>query len=118
MLLILAGISIQMLTGDNGILTRAAEAKTTYEESAFKEQLQTEVLGNYSKEMKLNNITLKENIEKNINNSSVINSEFPMIVKNTKTNTTYLIDDDGNVTLYDENAVARSGRKSLQIKSI
>ena len=26
-LLILAGISIQMLTGDNGILTRAGEAK-------------------------------------------------------------------------------------------
>lgn len=96
-----------MLTGDNSILTKAGEAKTTYEESAFKEQLEIEVLGNYSKEMSLNSTLLKENIEKNISNSNVITDELPLIVKNTKTNTAYLIDTDGTVMLYDENAVAR-----------
>ena len=37
-LLILAGISIQMLTGDNGILNRAAEAKENTEQSQLEEQ--------------------------------------------------------------------------------
>ena len=37
-LLILAGISIQMLTGDNGILTRAAAAKENTEQSQLEEQ--------------------------------------------------------------------------------
>ena len=37
-LLILAGISIQMLTGDNGILTKAAEAKENTEQSQLEEQ--------------------------------------------------------------------------------
>ena len=37
-LLILAGISIQMLTGDNGILQRAAEAKENTEQSQLEEQ--------------------------------------------------------------------------------
>ena len=106
-LLILAGISINMLTGDNNILTKAGETKTTYEELAFKEQLQIEVLGNYSSTTELNATTLKENIEKNIDNSNVTNNELPLIVKNTKTNTVYLIDTDGTVMLYDENAVAR-----------
>ena len=36
-LLILAGISIQMLTGDNGILTRAGEAKENTEQSQLEE---------------------------------------------------------------------------------
>ena len=106
-LLILAGISISMLTGDNSILTKAGEAKTTYEESTFKEQLQMEVLGDYSSKIELNATTLKENIKKNINNSNVTNSELPLIVKDTKTNTAYLIDTDGTVMLYDETAVAR-----------
>ena len=36
-LLILAGISISMLTGQNGILNRAAEAKEKTEKSKFEE---------------------------------------------------------------------------------
>ena len=43
-LLILAGVSIQMLTGDNGILNRAAEAKTNSTSASDLEYLQTEAL--------------------------------------------------------------------------
>ena len=39
-LLILAGVSIAMLTGDNGILTQATEAKKANTEGAEKEQIQ------------------------------------------------------------------------------
>ena len=44
-LLILAGISIQMLSGDNGILQRATEAKTNTERISVIEQAQTDILG-------------------------------------------------------------------------
>ena len=43
-LLILAGISIQMLTGDNGILTRAGEAKDTTDEAQIKEKIRLSYL--------------------------------------------------------------------------
>jgi len=43
-LLILAGISIATLTGDNGILSKAQEAKTKHEEEAKKEEERIQVL--------------------------------------------------------------------------
>ena len=43
-LLILAGISIQMLTGDNGILTRAGEAKERTERARIIEQIKLDIL--------------------------------------------------------------------------
>ena len=39
-LLILAGVSVTMLTGTNGILTQAQKAKMTTELSSYKEQLE------------------------------------------------------------------------------
>ena len=56
-LLILAGISIQMLSGDNGILTRAGDAKTMTDEAQIREKIQlayhsalTGGKGSYTKE--------------------------------------------------------------------
>ena len=43
-LLILAGISISMLTGENGLLTKADEAKTQTGEKSAKEKVQLEVM--------------------------------------------------------------------------
>lgn len=39
-LLILAGVSIATLTGDNGILTQATKAKNTYEDASIEEQIE------------------------------------------------------------------------------
>ena len=51
-LLLLAGVSISMLTGDNGILTRSAEAKTLTNEAQLQEDLALAIhqmsLGYYS----------------------------------------------------------------------
>ena len=44
-LLILAGISISMLSGDNGILRKATDAKTFTERASVVEQAKTDVLG-------------------------------------------------------------------------
>ena len=44
-LLILASVSIAMLTGQNGILTQAQNAKNTTEQSTAKEKVELSVLG-------------------------------------------------------------------------
>ena len=44
-LLILAGISISMLTGDNSILQKATDAKTNTERKSVIELAQTDILG-------------------------------------------------------------------------
>ena len=44
-LLILAGVSIAMLTGQNGILTQAQNAKATTEKAEVKERAQTDIVG-------------------------------------------------------------------------
>ena len=44
-LLILAGIAIASLTGDNGLITRAQEARTKTDEANAREQLQLAVVG-------------------------------------------------------------------------
>lgn len=44
-LLILAGISINALSGENGILGKASEAKTKTEIADIKEQIQTDIIG-------------------------------------------------------------------------
>ena len=43
-LLILAGVSIAMLTGDNGILTRTKSSKKTSEIAGIKEEIKTEII--------------------------------------------------------------------------
>ena len=62
-LLILAGVTIATLTGENGILTKARTAQTTTDEENTKEQIKTAVMGSYGKDGKLNYDDLKTNLE-------------------------------------------------------
>ena len=62
-LLILAGVTIATLTGENGILTKAKTAQTTTNEENAKEQIKTAVMGSYGKDGKLNYGDLKTNLE-------------------------------------------------------
>ena len=58
-LLILAGVSIAMLTGENGLLNKAKTAKDNHETSAAEEALKTELMGilaNQQGETDLNNL--------------------------------------------------------------
>ena len=63
-LLILAGISISMLAGQNSILSRAGEAKTRTEEKSKEELIQLEVIGSLGEDGKINVATLKTNLAK------------------------------------------------------
>ena len=53
-LLILAGVTIAMITGENGILTKTTEAKNKTAEAAAKEKVQTEVMASYGTDGKVN----------------------------------------------------------------
>ena len=68
-LLILAGVGIAMLTGDNGILTQAQNAKEKTEKASELEGIQLAVLGSETKNNEYLDIldakSFKEELEKN-----------------------------------------------------
>ena len=90
------------LTGDNGLLTKAGEAKKTNEESTALEKIQVEVLGSYNKNGKVDIDQLKTNLKHlNISDEDIIptikneGETFPITVK--LNNGTYDIYNDGDV---------------------
>ena len=65
-LLILAGVSIAMLTGENGILNKATTAKQKTEQGTAEERVKLEVGGSFGEDGKLDTDLLNENLRKNI----------------------------------------------------
>ena len=62
-LLILAGVTIAMLTGDNGILTKANNSKNETAKATAKEKVQTEVMASYGTDGKINLDQLNKNLQ-------------------------------------------------------
>ena len=62
-LLILAGVTIAMITGDNGILTKTTEAKNKTAEATAKEKVQTEVMASYGTDGNINIDELNKNLQ-------------------------------------------------------
>ena len=79
-LLILAGVSIATLTGDNGILKQANQAKENNNSAAAKEKIQVEALGSINKSGEFDEGTFKENVTKNIEGSSINEDEKSITV--------------------------------------
>ena len=75
-LLILAGISISMLTGQNGILNRAQEAKEKTQLAGIKEKLQMEIMSSYGIDGNIDITQLNENL-KNIGIENVKITSLP-----------------------------------------
>ena len=65
-LLILAGVSIATLTGENGILTRANEASKKQNQATAKEKVEVEVLGSYTENGNFDLNLFRQNIIKNL----------------------------------------------------
>ena len=105
-LLILAGVSIAMLTGDNGIITQANNAKVANEKATAKEKVQVEVGGSRGTDGKLDYELLKDNLKnvQGIENApdSIQSSDFPLEV--TVDGYTVTIEDNGTVTVDGETA--------------
>ena len=93
-LLILAGVTIATLTGDNGILTKAGDAKTQTEQAKEDENLKIAIAGSYGTDGKLNLKDLKDNLE-NQKISYTDSDKFPLEV--TVNGEKKKIDANGNI---------------------
>ena len=93
-LLILAGISVSMLTGQNGILNRAAEAKEKTEKAQSEEQIKVAVMSSLKADGLIDSEKLKAEIESQ--GGKTTGTTFPISVTNA--NTSYLISQYGNIT--------------------
>ena len=96
-LLILAGVTIATLTGDNGILGKANDAKTQTEQAKEDENLKIAIAGSYGTDGKLNLKDLKDNLANQGIDYDKNNTGFPLevIVNGEKKK----IDANGNVTV-------------------
>ena len=65
-LLILAGVTIATLTGDNGIITRTNQAKEETEKAGAKEKVQMEVAGSFDEYGKFDMDKLKKKKKNNL----------------------------------------------------
>ncbi len=65
-LLILAGVSIAMLTGDNGLLTKATESKTSTAKSEVAERVNMELNAQMTNAMSENKFDSKNSIENSL----------------------------------------------------
>ena len=94
-LLILAGVAIATLTGDNGILKKAGDAKTQTEQAKEDENLKIAIAGSYGTDGKLNLKDLKDNLENQGINYDKNNTGFPLEV--TVNGEKKKIDENGNI---------------------
>ena len=101
-LLILAGVTITMITGDNGILKQATNARETNSKAEFEEQVKIAVMA--SRVNSSGNIDLDE-LDKELNKISNVSikksdeNKLPWTVS--KNGNSIVIDGDGNVTKTD-----------------
>ena len=99
-LLILAGVSIATLTGPNGLLTRANDAKTETGKAGAKEKVQMEVAASYDNSGNLSKDMLNKNLENIEGITGIPIENFPATVVVDGYNVT--IDGNGKVTVEGE----------------
>ena len=93
-LLILAGVSIAMLTGQNGILTQAQNAKQVTEKSAEQEKVQIAASSSRDNDGQLSFEKLKAEIENQ--GGTILGDSIPTTI--TINNTLYRVNSTGEVT--------------------
>ena len=97
-LLILAGVTIAMVMGDNGILNRAVDAADKNQIEDGRERIALEVVSSYDNSGNIDMDLLKENLENNLGiDTSNIGSSLPTGTL-TLDGLNYYIDSEGNVT--------------------
>lgn len=116
-LLILAGVSIATLTGPNGVLSRATEAKEKTGKANFEEIVRLEILANVQEDGSINISQLKSNLKNNQNYTITEN-----IPENSFTVTdgrySLIVLSDGSIQMNDEEKpieVNLSAKKSIWI---
>ena len=93
-LLILATVSIATLTGDNGLLNKAQEAKIENDKAGKKEKLQVEIMGSYGTDGKID----IEQLNKNLKELGVENADITKLpAKIEIEEDAYVITGNGNI---------------------
>ena len=93
-LLILAAVSIATLTGDNGLLNKAQEAKIENDKAGKKEKLQVEIMGSYGTDGKID----IEQLNKNLKELGVENADITKLpAKIEIEEDAYVITGNGNI---------------------
>ena len=117
-LLILAGISISMLAGQNGILNRATEAKNSTGEAQERENIQVAITSaqteDFAKGSEITDETLRKEIKNTMGSDSNLSGTGPWIYHG-KTNN-YTIDKNGSLSkkvLAQEGTLAYMYEKAL-----
>ena len=99
-LLILAGVTIATLAGENGILTRASDASEKTKQANAEEQVQIAVVGSIGTDGNLENGSLKDNLNQIENISGVpeeiTDSSYPLVVT-VDGEYSYVINKDGTI---------------------
>lgn len=115
-LLILAGVSIATLTGEDGILDKASTAKIETNRTNAKEKVQIAVMGSFDNQEKLNIDELKTELGKieNAKNIEDTIGDFP--VKVVVDNYDITIDNKGKVTVEGESNETENNTKLTTVK--
>ena len=106
-LLILAGVTIAALTGDNGVLRRASEASEKTEIANEQEKVRLSAMGAITKNNgeKIIRTNLNEELTNNIGKEGIDytlseSETAPFVVTYSNSGRSYLIDENGNVSEY------------------
>ena len=110
-LLILAGISMATLTGENGILKKADKARETTNEAGAKEKVQIAVMGSFGTERKIDIDTLNQQLNK-VEGIDKENSNLP--IENLPAS---VIVDHYNVKIEENGVVTIEGEKRETLPS-
>ena len=94
-LMILAGISITMISGQDGILTRAGNAKTESEKATIREKIKLAIIASYDENGILTAENVIANIRKSLPDAGITGEDFPITV--TEGGYTFEIDSKGDV---------------------
>lgn len=100
-LLILAGITIAALTGENGILTRAKHAKIETTKAQLKEEIELEIM-NIQIENKNDQTKVREQVIKKMNEIGTVTDSTDILITGEYKDYQFEIDEKYNVTIGDE----------------
>lgn len=116
-LLILAGVTIATLTGDNGILTKANEAKESTEIETEKEIIELSILQVKKEDMTIEESELQNALNENCNENNkayIVDSDIDNITLRFESSRYYTVDKSGNIK-YVENI---TGEKILTVQCV
>lgn len=103
LILILAGISITMLSGDNGIINKAIESKDNTNIKQEIEKIQLAVMGSINEDRIIHADDLKKSLQGIVEDATAIKENAPWVVNGKDTGKKYIIKLNGTVIEFPNN---------------